>query len=88
LVVGFNSMAENVKTTFCAGDNLMRAIRVSAAPQGRPVSQVVEEALRRSTLLGIFERIAAHFDLDPDEAERIAYEELRAARNERAASRA
>jgi len=44
--------------------------------------------LRRSTLLGAFERIAARFDLDPDEAERIAYEELRAARSERAASRA
>jgi plasmid stability protein len=81
-------MAKKVKTTFYVDEDVMRAIRVSAARQGRPVSQVVDEALRQSTLLGIFERIAARFDLDPDEAERIAYEELRAARNERAASRA
>ena len=81
-------MAKNVKTTFYVDEDVMRAIRVSAARQGRPVSQVVEEALRRSTLLEIFERIAARFDLDPDEAERIAYEGLRTARNERAASRA
>jgi len=77
-----------VKTTFYVDEDVMRAIRVSAARQGRPVSQVVEEGLRRSTLLGVFERVAARFDLDPDEAERIAYEELRAARGERAASRA
>jgi plasmid stability protein len=81
-------MAKKVKTTFYVDEDVLRAIRVSAARQGRPVSQVVEEALRRSTLLGIFERVAARFDLDPDEAERIAYEELRAARGARAASRA
>ena len=81
-------MAKKVKTTFYVDEDVMRAIRVSAARQGRPVSQVIDEALRRSTLLGAFERIAARFDLDPDEAERIAYEELRAARSERAASRA
>jgi len=81
-------MARKVKTTFYVDEDVMRSIRVSAARQGRPVSQIVEEALRQSTVLGIFDRIAAHFDLDPDEADRIAYEELRAARDERAASRA
>ena len=81
-------MARKVKTTFYVDEDVMRAIRVSAARQGRPISQVVEKALRQSTLLGIFDRVAARFDLDPSEAERIAYEELRAARNERAASRA
>ena len=81
-------MAKKVKTTFYVDGDVMRAIRVSAARQGRPVSEVVEKALRQSTLLGTFERIAARFDLDPDETERIAYEELHAARNERVASRA
>lgn len=77
-----------VKTTFYVDEDVMRAVRVSAARQGRPVSELVDEALRQSTLVGIFGRIAARFDLDPDEADRIAVEEVRAARAERAASRA
>ena len=76
-----------VKTTFYVDEDVIRAVRVSAARQGRPVSELVDEALRQSTLTGIFGRIAAHFDLDPDEAERIAVEEVRAARAEQAAGR-
>jgi predicted Zn-dependent protease len=37
-------MARKVKTTFYVDEDVMRSIRVSAARQGRPVSQIVEEA--------------------------------------------
>lgn len=76
-----------VKTTVYIDEDVMRAVRVSAARRGRQVSEIVEEALRQSTLLGVFERTAARFDLDPDEADRIANEEVNAARRERGARR-
>jgi len=46
----------------------------------------VEEALRSYTTLDLFRRIAERNDLDPDEADRIAVEEVRAVRRERGAT--
>ncbi len=73
-----------VKTTIYVDENVMRRVRVAAALDGRPVSEHIEEALERSTRAEAVERIRAHFDLDPDEAERIAVEEVRAHRREQA----
>ena len=73
-----------VKTTIYVDENVMRRVRVAAALDGRPLSEHIEEALERSTRSAAVERIRAHFDLGPDEAERIAVEEVRAVRRERA----
>ncbi len=67
-------------------EDVMRSIRVTAARRGRRDSEIVEDALRQYTLLGIFGRIAARDDLDPEEADRIAYEDLHAMRRERDAA--
>ncbi len=75
-----------VKTTIYVDEDVMRAIRVSAARRGRRDSEVVEEALRSYTTLDLFRRIAERNDLDPDEADRIAVEEVRAVRRERSAT--
>lgn len=71
-----------VKTTMYVDEDVMRAIRVSAARSGRRDSEVVEEALRSYTTADLFRRIAERNDLDPDEADRLAVEEVRAVRRE------
>lgn len=73
-----------VKTTIYVDENVLRRVRVAAALDGRPLSEHIEEALEKSVRATAVERIRAHFDLDPDEAERIAVEEVRASRRERA----
>ena len=80
-------MAEKVKTTIYVDKDVLRHVRVAAAREGRPVSELVEEALRRATFTDVVERIRARFDLDPEEAERIAVEEVRAYRREQAERR-
>lgn len=77
-------MAEKVKTTIYVDKDVMRDVRVAAARDGRPVSELIEDALRTSTRSTAIDRIRAHFDLDPEEAERIAVEEVRAHRREQA----
>lgn len=79
-------MAKKVKTTFYVDEDVLRDVRVAAAREGRPVSDLVEEGLRGLTLTDLFARVSARFDLDPDEAERIAVEEVRAHRREQAAA--
>lgn len=73
------------KTTIYVDSDVLRAIRVQAARRGLRDSEVIEEALRKQTLLGVFERAASRIDMDPDEAERLAVELVREARAERRA---
>ena len=72
-----------VKTTVYVDEDVLREIRVSAARRGRTVSDLVEDALRRSTLSGLIESIRSTSDLSEDEALELAYSELHALRRER-----
>lgn len=72
-----------VKTTVYVDEDVLRAIRVSAARRGRTVSDLVEEALRQATLSDVIERVQAQNALPEDEALELAYSELRAERAER-----
>lgn len=72
-----------VKTTVYVDEGVMRQIRVAAAREGRPVSELVEQALRRSTLSGLLDSIRADSDLSEDAAMELAYSELHAMRRER-----
>jgi plasmid stability protein len=72
-----------VKTTVYVDEDVLREIRVSAARRGRSVSELVEDALRRSTLSGLIEGIRSRSDLSEEEALELAYSELHAMRRER-----
>jgi len=76
-----------VKTTVYVDADVMRAVRVSAARRGRPVSELIEEALRESTLIGVLERVwARNADLSEEDAMELANSELQAMRAERDAA--
>ena len=72
-----------VKTTVYLEEDVLREIRVTAARRGRTVSELVENALRRSTLSGLIESIRSRSDLSEEEALELAYSELHAMRRER-----
>ena len=72
-----------VKTTVYVDEDVLRQIRVTAARRGRSVSELVEDALRRSTLAGLIESLRSSSDLSPDETLELAYSELHAMRRER-----
>lgn len=69
---------------------LLEELRRGAREQGRPEEELLEEAVRRylersdpRRFEELLERMSSRFDLDDEEAERIAYEELHAWRRER-----
>lgn len=72
-----------VKTTVYVEEDVLREIRVTAARRGRTVSELVEDALRRSTLSGLIESIRSRSDLSEEEALELAYSELHTMRRER-----
>jgi len=72
-----------VKTTVYVEEDVLREIRVTAARRGRTVSELVEDALRMSTLSGLIESIRSRSDLSEEEALELAYSELHAMRRER-----
>jgi len=82
LTVRCGDMAK-VKTTVYVDEDVLRKIRVSAARRGRTVSELVEDALRMSTLSGLIESIRSRSDLSEEEALELAYSELHAMRRER-----
>jgi hypothetical protein len=71
------------KATVYLDPGVLRATRIRAARTGKRDSDVVEEALREHLGLAVVDRIRASSDLAPDEAARIANEELHAMRRER-----
>lgn len=76
-----------VKTTLYVDDELLRTYRVLAARRGCSVSELIEEALRASTLTGMLERVwARNADLSEEDAMALAYSELHAMRAERDAA--
>lgn len=71
-----------VKTTVYVEEDVLREIRVTAARRGCTVSELVEDALRRSTLSGLIESVRSRSDLSEEEALELAYSELHAMRRE------
>lgn len=72
-----------VRTTVSVDDRVLRALRVRAARDGVPDSQVVERALRRELGLELLEQIWERAALSEPEAQGLAKEalnEVRAAR--------
>jgi hypothetical protein len=75
------------RATVYLDPEVLRAARIRAARTGRRDSDIVEEALREYLGLAVIERIRSKSDLDPDEAMRLAYDELHELRRERRARR-
>ena len=71
------------KATVYLDPEVLRAARIRAARTGKRDSDVVEEALRQHLGLAGVDRMRSAADLDPDEAMRLANEELHALRRER-----
>lgn len=73
------------KVTLYVDEAVLRAARVRAARTDRRDSDIVEDALRSYLGFDVVERTWAHSDLDEDAAMRLAVEETRAVRDDRAA---
>ena len=76
-------MMPRAKATIYLDPDVLRATRVRAARTGRRDSDIVEDALRDYLGFALIDRIRSRSNLTPEEAERLAYEELHAARRER-----
>jgi len=63
-----------VRTTLTIDPEVLRAIKVRAARQGKGDSDVIEEALRRDLGLDLLDRLWARNDLAEDEAFELATE--------------
>jgi hypothetical protein len=74
------------KATVYLDPDVLRATRVRAARTGRRDSDIVEDALREYLGLALIDRIRSRSNLTPEEAERLAYDEVHAARRERRTS--
>jgi hypothetical protein len=74
------------KATVYLEPEVLRAARIRAARTGKRDSDIVEEALREYLGLAVIDRIRSKSDLDPDEAAKLAYDELRNVRRERRAT--
>jgi hypothetical protein len=72
-----------MKATVYLDPEVLRAARIRAARTGKRDSDVVEEALRAHLGLAGIDRMRSASDLDPDEAMRLAYDELHTMRRER-----
>lgn len=71
------------KATVYLDPEVLRATRIRAARTGKRDSDVVEEALRQYLGLAVIDRIRSKSELDPDEAMKLAYDEIRKMRRER-----
>lgn len=72
------------KVTLYVDEDVLRAARVRAARTDRRDSDIVEDALRSYLGFDVVERVWAHSDLDEEEAMRLAVEETRTVRADRA----
>lgn len=69
-----------VRTTLTIDSDVMKAVRVRAARSGRGDSEVIEDAVRRSLGLDLFERLWQESDLSADEAMDLALDAQRETR--------
>ena len=63
-----------VRTTLTIDEQVMTAVRVRAARTGKGDSEVIEDAVRRSLGLDLFERMWERAALDEEEAMDLALE--------------
>lgn len=63
-----------VRTTLTIDDSVMKAVRVRAARSGKGDSEVIEDAVRRSLGLDLFERMWERSELDEGQAMELAVE--------------
>jgi hypothetical protein len=73
-------MADRRKTTFTLDADLLRLTKIAAAREDKAEYQVVEDALRNHLGLDLLRRIQVRAGMDPEEAENLAVEEVRAYR--------
>jgi Ribbon-helix-helix protein, copG family len=63
-----------IRTTLTIDHEVMKAVRVRAARTGKGDSEVIEDAVRRSLGLDLFERMWERASLDETEAMELALE--------------
>lgn len=68
------------KTTIYLDEDLLKAAKIMAARTGKKEYQVFEEALQQYLGLGVIETVWRRSRLQEDQALRLAYAELHAAR--------
>jgi hypothetical protein len=72
-----------VRTTLTVDEDVLRAVKITAARSGKGDSQVIEEALRRDLGLDLLERLWARNDMSEEEAMALAIEAQQATRSTR-----
>ncbi len=68
------------KTTVYMDEDLLKAAKIMAVRTGKKEYQVLEDALRQYLGLGVIEKVWRRGTLREDQALRLAYKELHAAR--------
>jgi hypothetical protein len=72
-----------VRTTLTVDEDVLRAVKITAARTGKGDSQVIEEALRRDLGLDLLERLWARNDMSEEAAITLAVEAQHATRSAR-----
>lgn len=72
-----------MRTTVTLDEEVLRAVKVRAARQGKGDSEVIEGSLRRDLGLDLLDRIWKNADLDEDAAMKLALEAQREVRRRR-----
>ncbi len=62
------------RTTLTIDEDVLRAVKIRAARDGKGESEVIEEAVRRDLGLDLFDRLWARAELTEKEALRLAVE--------------
>jgi len=71
-----------IRTTLTIDESVLRAVRIRAARSGKGDSEVIEDAVRRSLGLDLFERMWERSDLSENEAMELAVEVQHETRSE------
>jgi Ribbon-helix-helix protein, copG family len=69
-----------VRTTLTVDEDVLRAVKIAAAREGKGDSQVIEDALRRDLGLDLLERLWARNDMSEEAAMALAVEAQHATR--------
>lgn len=72
-----------VRTTLTVDEEVLRAVKVTAARTGRGDSEVIEAALRRELGLDLLDRLWARSEIGEDEATALAIEAQHRSRRDR-----
>ncbi len=72
---------QKVRTTLTIDQDVLRAIKVRAAREGKGDLDVIEEALRRDLGLDVLERLWGTNDMDEEQAMALALEAQHSSRS-------